>query len=46
MIVAILSCVYLTAKFDAKFINFFARLYILFYNSQIYETFWAESKIK
>jgi len=35
------------AKFNAKFFNFFARIYILFYHrSPMYETFRAESKIK
>jgi len=35
-----------TAKFDAKFFNFFARLFILFYRSPMYGTFRMESKIK
>jgi len=41
-----LSYVYRSAKFDAKFINFFARLFILFYRSPIYKTFRIESTIK
>jgi len=41
-----LSCVYRFAKFDVKFINFFARLLILFYRSPMYETFWTENKLK
>jgi len=40
-----LSYVYRSAKFDGKFLNFFARLYILFYRSPIYETFRTENKI-
>jgi len=35
-----------SAKFHAKFINFFARLCILFYRSPMYETFRTESRIK
>jgi len=42
----VLSYVYRSAKFDAKFINYFARLYTLFYRLPIYETFRTESKIK
>jgi len=38
--------VYRSAKFDAKLFNFFACLFILFYRSPMYETFWTESKIK
>jgi len=34
------------ANFDAKFINFFRSLVILFYHSPMYETFRIESKIK
>jgi len=41
-----LSYVYRSAKFDAKLFNFFARLFILFYRSPMYETFRTESKIK
>jgi len=33
-----LNYAYRYAKFDAKFINFFARLFILFYRSPMYET--------
>jgi len=40
-----LSFVYRSTKFEAKFFNFFARLFILFYRSPIYETFRTESKI-
>jgi len=40
-----LSYVSRLAKFDAKFINFFARLFILFYRSSMHETFRAESKV-
>jgi len=35
-----------SAKFDTKFINFFARLFILFYRSPMNETFRTLSKIK
>jgi len=31
----LLNYVYRSAKFDAKFFNFFARLFILFYSHQI-----------
>jgi len=41
-----LSYVYRFAKFDAKFFNFFARLFILFYRSPMYETFRTENKIE
>jgi len=40
-----LSYVYRSMKFDAVF-NFFARLFILFYHSLMYETFRTETKIK
>jgi len=40
-----LSYVYQSAKFDTKFINFFARLFILFYRSPMYETFRTERKL-
>jgi len=46
MYILLLSYVYRSAKFDAKFINFFARLFILFYHSPIYKTFRTETKIK
>jgi len=42
----LISYVYRSPKFDAKFFNFFARLFILFYRSPMYKTFRAESKIK
>jgi len=42
----VLSYVYRSAKFDAKFFNCFARLFVLFYRSPIYKTFRTESKIK
>jgi len=41
----ILGYVYRSAKIDAKFFNFFARLFILFYHSSKYETFQTENKI-
>jgi len=31
---------------SAKFINFFAHLFILFYRSPMYETFRTENKVK
>jgi len=33
-------------KFDAKFFNFFARLFVLFYRLPMYETFRTENKNK
>jgi len=42
----LLSYVYRSAKFDAKFFNFFTRLVILFYHSPISESFRTKSKIK
>jgi len=39
-----LSYVYRSANFDAKFFNFFARLFI--YRSPMYVTFRTENKIK
>jgi len=41
----VLSDVYRYTNFDAKFINFFVRLFILVYRSPMYETFRSESKI-
>jgi len=44
-IFSLLSYVYQSAKFDTKFFYFFARLFILFYRSPMYETFRTENKI-
>jgi len=41
-----LSYVYRSVKFDAKVFNIFARLFILFYRSPMYENFRIENKIK
>jgi len=40
----LLSYVYRSAKFDAKFFNFFARLFILFYRLPMYELFGPKVK--